>query len=525
MNDNLLGQYDLSRVTIDCNSSYANFTVYAHELAHYSLTKNTLFGITHFLSRQTDESTPNTNLSRIVSTLTDASERTQETYSMYYEILHVSSQYKRFFKSWLFSFKQGAYYTKYQFRDFEWCMGIEGLNNDAKLIDRLATIAMNVDITKSPDNNPWESSKVLFGVIIKNKSCYMPDFRLEKLLLLINTTTITKLHEMTDHEIAAAAGIEYLDFTTETVLGLLKRLCRQFEISGYSTGLVYANIENIETNQIELGYYLPKDANFSSMLKQTILPECLNQKFTLTPLTTLPNKDVYEIDVITLYDENKLVEMIQASEDTEALDPQGQEAFIRLIEDFHRHGKKVCLSEFTDIEKKRKYSVITDSAAVSDYLHGYRNIIQFYFDDYKAVLQNWPLLSDRRVFFILKNPYYEFKNLIADYISARRHAFIYKLNDGVFFLFVLDGSNNVFYTYQSMINLDVVIADFENGFFCSPDDVLLTEKDQWHGYAQIMSHISETNVINTTLEEFGNRRLDKLDDEITRRLDNKDENS
>ena len=510
MNKNLLGQYDLSRVMIDCNSSYANFTVYAHELAHYSLTKNTLFGITHFLAEQSNELSPNTNLSRIVGIMTDASERTQETYSMYYEILHVASQYKRFFKSWLYNFRQGAYYTKYQFQDFEWSIGSEGLNSDAKLIDRLATIAMNVDITSYSNSNPWVSSQGLFSIISKNKSRYMPDFRLEKLLSLIEIYDMSKLHEMTDYEIAIAANIEYLDFTTETVLGLLKRLCRQFDLSEYSTDLINANIENIETNQITLGYYLSKDANFNSMLKQTLLPECLSPRFIMTPLAVLPNKDVFEIDVITLYDENRLVEMIQADENTESLDPQEQEAFIKLIKDYHQWDKSICLGELTDIREKRKYSIISDSAAVSDYLYSYRNVIQFYFDDYKAVLQDWPSLSARRVFFILKNPYYEFKSLIMSHISEKRHAFIYKLNEGVFFLFVLDDLNNIFYTYQSMINLDVVIADFENGFFCSPDDESLIEKDQWCDYARVLSHVSEIDVMNTTPEEFSNRRLDKL---------------
>jgi len=467
MNEKLLGQYDLSHVLIDCNYSYSDFAVYAHELAHFSLTKNTLFGILHFIAEQSNELAPNKELDGIIAVMTDASERTQEIYAMYYELLHVSSQYKEFFKSYYLNFKQRAYYSKYQFQDFEWSTSAKGLNDDAKLIDRLAAIAMNVDITEFANQNPWESSKGLFTIILENKPYFMPDFRLEKLLILVNALGMPKIHEMTDHEIAIAADIEYLDFTTETVLGLLKRLRRQFEEVAFDSSLICANIENIEINQIKLGYYLPKDDNFNTNLKQTILLECLNHKFEDIPLTTLPNKNVHDIELITLYDYSP-----------------------------------ACLCEFTDFKKSCKYSIISGTIVITKYLKDYSDTIQFYFDDYKTVLQNWSSLGNRHVFFILKNPYYEFKHLIANHVSEKRYALMCKLNEGVFLLFVLDNSNNVFYTCQSMINLEAVLADFSNGFFSSPDNLFWIESDKWCDCIRIMSYVSEMNILEKTQEEF-----------------------
>ena len=472
MNANILGQYDLSRVSIDCNSSYSNFIVYAHELAHFSLTKNTLFGILHFLARQINESTPSARLGSIVGVMTDASERTQEVYGMYYELIHISSQYKRYFKSYYYNFKHEAYYTKYQFQDFEWIIGKNGLNNDSKLIDRMATIAMNVDITKYADSNPWESSRGLFRIISENKTCYMPDYRLKKLLTLTHALGIPELHKMSDDEIARAADIQYLKFTTETVMELLTRLANQFDEIGYSSSLIHANINNIKTNQIKLGYYLPRGDDFSTTLKQTILPECLNHRFEEIPLVALPRKGNHDIEVVTLYDYSP-----------------------------------TCLCEFTDFKAKRKYSIISKTNAVNEYLKDYRCITQFYFDDYQTVLQNWPSLAEKRLFFILKNPYYEFKTLIADYMSAKKYAFIYKLNDGVIFLFVPDSENNLFYTCQSMINIDSIITDFNNGFYSTPDSLFWTENNQWRDYARILSNYSETDAINLTQEEFASMQL------------------
>ena len=470
VNETLLGRYDLSNVSIDCNIAYSNFAVYAHELAHFSLTKNTLFGILHFLTKQIVDSFAGIELNKIFRTMTDASERTQEVYAIYYELLHISSQYRRFFKSYYFHFERSPYYFKYNFSDFEWILGSQGLNGDAKLIERFSVIAMNVDITKNMYLNPWESSEKMFKVISENKSKYMPDFRFEKMLSLIYDVGISKLHKMTDCEIALAAGIEYTDFTTETVLEMLVRLEEQFDKSKISSKIVRANINNIKTNQIKLGYYLTKDDNFTSNIKQTILPECLNHKFKNFELRVLPHKEDHNIEMITLYD-----------------------------------YKPNCLCQFTDFIQKCNYVVVCDIKETSHYLKEYDGTIQFYFDDYTIVPHNWTFSKNRRIFFILKNPYYEFKVLIENYICEEKYSFICKLNDGVFLLFVFDNANNVFYTCQSMINLDVVSADFENGFFSSPDISDLIKKDGWRDYVKILSYVSEINMSEMTVEDFVTR--------------------
>jgi len=474
MEENLLGQYNLSNVFIDCNSAFSNFPVFSHELAHYSLTKNTLFGILHFLMEQIDEPifNKNQNLSRIISIMTDASERTQEVYAMYYQLLHISSQYRRLFKSYYFNFKQHPYYSIYQFSDFEWMIGNCGLNNNTQLMDRICAIAMNIDITNCLEMVALSSQENLLHAISKNRSRYMPDFRLEKIISLIHNNGVTSVSEMDDCEIASASGIEYCDFSTSTVLAMLKKLKLWLENIGISSSLVQRNIINIEDNHIELKYYQAKGEDFVDKMRQTILPECLNYKYRQIELESFPCKDSVGAEIITLYD----------------LSP-------------------MCLCELTDVRCNYNYILQTDIKNVNQFLKDYVFPIQFYFDDYAAVPNKWPDLIDRQIFFILKNPYYEFRDLIFNHMHPQKFAFILQMNDGVFFLFSFGKENNIFYTCQSMININFVLSDFEKGFFTYPDFSFLTRCDEWRNYLRIISYFSGKNFLDITKEDFIERLI------------------
>lgn len=467
MEEILRGQYDLSHVFIDCNFSYSDFTVFAHELAHYSLTKNTLFGILHFLIKQIEEPVFDENLNKVIGIMTDASERTQEVYAMYYELLHVSSQYSRFFNSYYLNFKQHPYYTIYQFSDLEWTIGNCGLNSNAQLIDRICTIAMNVDITKCMAKDTILSQENLFSAISKNKSSYMPDYRLKKMISLIQNIGATSVNKMTDCEIATASGIKYCDFSTKTVLSMLKNLQTKLDEMEITSSLVQRNIDNIVDNQIQLGYYQTKDGNFTDSLKQSILPECLNHRFRQIKLEAFPPNENTKVEIITLYD----------------FSPN-------------------CLCELTNINQSINYILNTNIKSFSQFLKKYTGTIQFYFDDYDAVLNNWSDLLHKQIFFILKNPYYEFKNLVSSHLHPRRHAFILQMNDGVFFLFLFGEEKRIFYTCQSMINIDFVLSDFEKDFYTYLDISYLTNCDDWRNYVRIMSYFAGKNFLSMTKNDF-----------------------
>ena len=474
MEEILQGQYNLHNAFIDCNSAYSDFAVFAHELAHYSLTKNTLFGILHFLIEQINEPvfSEKQNLSKIISIMTDASERTQEVYAMYYQLLHVSSQYGRFFKSYYFNFKQHLYYSMYQFSDFEWMFGDCGLNNNTQLMDRICAIAMNVDITKCLEIVALSTQENLFHAISKNRSIYMPDFRLEKMTSLIHNNGPASVSKMEDYEIANESGIEYNDFSTSTVLTMLKKLKLWLDNMGISSSLVQRNINNIEDNHIELKYNQIKDEDFVDKMKQTILPECLNYKYRQIELKSFPCKAIAGAEIMTLFDSFPL-----------------------------------CLCELTDIRCSYNYILQADIKNVSQFIANYAFPVQFYFDDYATVPNNWPDLIDRPIFFILKNPYYEYKNLISNYMHPQKYAFILQMNDGVFFLFSFGKENNKFNTCQSMININFVLSDFEKEFFTYPDISFLTNYDEWQNYLRIISYFSGKNFLDMTKEDFIKRLI------------------
>lgn len=468
------GLYDLNQTMIDCNISYADFPVFAHELAHFSLTKNSLYGITHFLIKQISDTILFSELKSLIQVMKDASERTQETYSMCCTLLHVSSQYNKFFNSYYYHFKKGSYFLKYNFKDFEWILDKKGINKYIGLAERIAAIAMNVDLTKA-DENPWKSGNALTNQIICGKSQFMPDYRLKCILSVIQKYGTEMVDNWSDSEIASAAEIDFIEFTTNSVLSLLRNLKNQFNELEYPTGLIQDNINNILLNKIEIGYNLPKCDDFISKMQMTIIPECLNEIYTKIPLETFPHDTNNKIDMITLYD----------------------------------YGNE-CICEFADFKEIRKYALSTERRVVMDYLKNYDGIVQFYFDDYDIAKSEWTLAYKKRLFFVLKNTYYDFKTLIKRCMSGERYAFLHKLNDGVFYLFVLDNEDNVLYTCQSMLIFDLVLRDFKEGFYKNPlydsetasDGVFWRDEKSWMDYAKIIAYMSEIELQEDTLNSF-----------------------
>lgn len=326
---------------------------------------------------------------------------------------------------------------------------------------------MNVDITKCMGVDTVAPQKNLFRAINENKSSYMPDYRLKKIISLIHNVSAASVNKMTDCEIATASGIEYCDFSTRTVLVMLKNLQSSLNKMGISSSLVQRNINNIEDNHIELGYYQVKDDDFADKLKQMILPECLNHRLCQIKLKSFPPNENTRVEIVTLYDYS----------------PD-------------------CLCELTDINRNYNYTLSSTIKSFSQFLKDYAGTIQFYFDDYAAVPNNWPDLIYRQIFFILKNPYYEFRDLISNYLHPRKLAFILQMNEGVFFLFSFGKEKEIFYTCQSMINIDFVLSDFKSGFFTYPDISFLTNCDDWRNYLRIMSYFAGKNFLNMTKDDF-----------------------
>lgn len=107
----LQGTYDFDDVVkIDCNNAYAQMNVYVHEMAHWGLAKNTLFGILNFLVKQISEEPGMKKLYGIVKVLRDASERTNECYAMCNELIFVESQRPDLYDSFYDELKRGQYY-------------------------------------------------------------------------------------------------------------------------------------------------------------------------------------------------------------------------------------------------------------------------------------------------------------------------------------------------------------------------------------------------------------------------------
>ncbi len=110
----------------------------------------------------------------------------------------------------------------------------------------------------------------------------------------------------------------------------------------------------------------------------------------------------------------------------------------------------------------------------------------------------WKKVFNRRIFFQLKNRYSEFKDYIKSYIGNSLYIFLYRLNHGAFFIFVIGKDNDIFFTCQSMINIDHVREDILEGYYkrvafdanCV-DGIFCRNPNEWRAFYNIVLYASE----------------------------------
>lgn len=479
----LLGSYDFGDdVKIDCNN-YKRIEVYIHEMAHWGLTKNTLFGILNFLVKQISDEPKMEKLCGIAKVLRDASERTNECYAMCNELIFVESQRPELYDLFYEKSKQDQYYLRYQFEELEFLMNLKlEPSKKSNLIDRIFALVMNIDVTKHIDASCWESDKQMLHFLLSEcRECY-PDLRLKRVLQTLKEMVVLgQCADVTDEEIIAKSNIIVDAWTTNNVISLLEKLTEQFKQNNISTSLLKKNIDNLLKNEIQLGYDLERENNSERQFNEAILPDCLTQNYVLDRLEnnmTLINEKT--ISVATIYD----------------------------------YGEHTLL-ELTDTLHGRRYSVSSKKKDVANNQWSGECEIVFYFDDVRIVKDYWKRVLNRRIFFQLKNRYSEFKNYIAPYTADSNYIFLYRLNHGVFFIFVAGTDDDIFFTCQSMINLDYVREDIAAGYYQKVDfddsdcmdGIFCRTPDEWRTFYNIVLYASEVKCGSGSQQEFLNNLM------------------
>lgn len=475
----LQGTYDFDDVVkIDCNNAYAQMNVYVHEMAHWGLAKNTLFGILNFLVKQISEEPGMKKLYGIVKVLRDASERTNECYAMCNELIFVESQRPDLYDSFYDELKRGQYYSKYQFQELEFLMNIKmDISKKSNLVDRIFTLAMNIDVSKYIEAFCWSSDKHLLHFFLSNGiDCY-PDFRLKKILQALKELIISeKGVDILDQDIVEHSNIIVDEWSTNNVISFLENLMEQFKQNSISIGLLERNIENLLRNEIQLGYNQRKGDDFERQFNEAIIPDCLTQKYISQALDN--NMELIKqknISVTTIYD----------------------------------YGEDILL-ELTDTLQGRVYSVVSNKECLTSNQWSNECGIIFYFDDIEIAKNYWKKVFKRRIFFQLKNRYSDFKNYIEPYCTGSKNIFLYRLNHGAFFIFVAGKDDDVFFTCQSMINLDYVQEDIVTGFYKRVDfrdsdcidGVFCRSADEWRVFYNIILYASEIKHGKGSQQEF-----------------------
>lgn len=471
------GMYSLDDfIKIDSNNAYANFCVYVHELAHFQLEKNTLFGILTFLVKHISEEPNMGKLSGFVKVFCDASERTNECYAMCKELVYIKSQMPQYFTSYKYLQRQSVYYTKYQFKELEFLFqqsqDIFIIDN---IIDRIFTLAMNISLPQYMNCGIWESQKNMLEFIISHDS-YYPDRRIEKLLDALKKELNEKsINNVTDQDLIHRSQLPYNEWTTANVIKCLEILKEQLISNNFSVKLLDKNLENLVANNSSLEYNSKISEDFERKIHQAIIPDCLSRMYSCEPIKdNMVSCLEGSITVITIYD-----------------------------------NKDDILLELTDTINGKKYSLILNKHLnLVDQLVDSSDIV-FYFDDIEIVKTYWKSRFNKRFFVQLVNIYDDFIAKITDYVD-NPYAFLYSLNHGVFFLFVKGNDNFIFFTCQNKINLDYIEEDFKSGklknvYFDTNtgiDGIFCTEPDDWKHFLHIVLYASEARHGDGTLHEF-----------------------
>ena len=447
-------------------------------MAHWGLAKNTLFGILSFLVKQISEEPGMKKLYKIGKVLHDASERTNECYAMCSELIFVESQKPNLYENFYNELKKQQYYSQYQFQDLDFLLGLKmDISKKCSLIDRIFTLAMNIDVSKYTDSFCWSSDENLLHFFLSDgRECY-PDFRLKKILYALKNLIISNGNiDILDEDIIINSNIIVDKWSTDNVLSFLKNLTEQFRQNSFSTGLLERNIKNLLENDIQLGYNLKKEDDFERQIHEAILPDCLTQKYVFEALEN--NKDIVKqksISIVTIYD---------YGEDT--------------------------LLELTDTLQGKMYSMSSNREYVSCGQWPDECGIVFYFDDINSAKNYWKKIFRRRLFYQLKNRYSEFKSYIEPYCTSPKYIFLYRLNHGVFFIFVMGKDDDVFFTCQSMINLYYVQEDVATGFYKKAefgktdciDGFFCRNADEWKVFYNIILYASEIKYGLPSKQEF-----------------------
>lgn len=482
----ILGSFNFEDfVYIDSEEGIKHPDVYAHELTHYTISKNSMVGMLMLVIKQVAEQR-DFRLRSVLKELHDASVITQEMTAMYAQymthlMIHKGSLAAEYEKS----FKESDYYRKYCLADFNILVNNPQHEEDGlySLIE-LAIVAMNIDYSELKEID-WADSKTLQKAILKDPLNYYPDFRYQKLV----KTWIRQIEsgkQVDIEEVATEAGILNDKVDYKNVHAMISRLCHHLS---KQCGLEY---DDLFGGVVKLNSESEIAKTFDDReISQRIIPKVLNSKIQFPTAEIELMNNWAQTACVALHDRNMKNWGIGVDD--------------RVIDVIVLHQSVAGWH----------YPVFTDRQASVKYITQFPGEIISFYEDYDRFRLETGLPIEKRVFYLFEGQWQHFVKWVHG--LNMRYLCVQQINEDIYCVFATDQGHDVCFTIQSAMNLKYIFQSVENGDFVyanipkgqNTDGIFWLTNTDWYRFEDVISAMLNINLMdNTNGFQILNRRVE-----------------
>lgn len=477
------GNYDHDNfVRVDCAVSPEQFRINAvHETAHFTLVKQSFFGLLCFFLRQ-DTRDARSPLMPGLRTLEQAFECTNECYARLKELLLCTpfpAAGPRVREALLAARRTQPYFARYHMERLEPILLQYDLAVRCPLFpDRLFLMAAEVDTAPLLDCG-FQNLRCLQSLILSRPEALYPDHRLARLLqafsLLLRRYPPERIQERL---LAREAGIRCTPLSTRATARFFRRLAAVFPERPVLQALLSANLRRLWEHGCPAPTAENLETSFHLSLSDAVIPAALESRFPLRQ----NSQPVFRLErnVLCIFLEPEVLLS------PELLTRQGL-----------RPGPRSALLRFTDTHAGLTFSdaYLADLSEARPLLDTYPGTVFLYLDDYERYrrLGSFRLTP---VFFRADVPWNHLGSELALQGFRIARAFLQRYSDSVFFFFGFDAQENVVFSMLAQWEMEKIHAALADGVFssCGPSDTDRYGPHPWYAFRDIMPAITEDRV-------------------------------
>ena len=472
------GNYDHGNfVRVDCAVSAKQFYTNAvHEVAHFTLIKQTFFGLLCFFLRQ-DTRDARSPLALGLRTLEQAFECTNECYARVKELLictRFSDAGPQEREALLASQRTQAYYSRCHMERLEPILRQYDLAARYPIFpDRLFLMAAEIEVAPLLDCG-FERLPQLQSLMLSRPEDVYPDHRLALLLQAFSSLLQRDPPErITEKRLAREAGLSCTPLSTRSMKRFFRRMAAAFPSRPMLQALLLGNLQRLSAAPYPAPTAENLETSFRLSLSDCVIPGALEPRFELH--TNEPPIFRSERNVLYIFLEP---ELLFSPEIYQTLPSSPRSAVLR----------------FTDTHAGRTFSdaYAADLEDLRHLLNAYSGVVCLYLDDYAQYHRLGPFRTSP-VFFRADVPWNGLEAELALQGFRIERAFLQRYSDCVFFFFGFDPLGNVVFSMPARWEIEKVYSAMGEGAIarCGSADADCYGPHPWHAFRDVISAAAE----------------------------------